>query len=137
MFRREGVHRKSKIAGELILGILLTIFSIFTLLSYFGIIVLFPNWVYSAGILEIVLMIVGIFFMNKGLKERHDTEGKIDVGVGAVMFLFGMLPLFNTIGLLKFLPVIIRLKVGVAVLGIILLFAGLYLIVDRLISLFP
>jgi len=134
--KKEVSHAKKVYVVEIILGFILICFSICSILTRLGINVYFPSWVYSSGMMQLILLFIGILFIVHGVRHLHHNDGKINIGLGIVLMLFGMLPLFNTLGMFTFLPIIIVLKASPIVLSVLLLFSGLYLVVDRFFLMF-
>jgi threonine/homoserine/homoserine lactone efflux protein len=134
--KKEASDKKKVYITEILLGFILVCFSVCAVLARLGVNTYFPNWVYSSGMMQLILLLVGILFISHGTRHWHHTDGKVNIGLGVVLMMFGMLPLFNNLGLLTFLPIIIVLKASPVVLAILLLFSGIYLVVDRFILLF-
>jgi len=131
---KEGVKRKSFFLLHIIFGIFLMIFSVFVLLAQFNLVEY--SIFFSASFVEFLLIVLGVVLIVDAFKNKHLPERTLGLIIGIIIILFGTLPLFHAMGMLKFLPVIIFLNVNPIVLAILLFISALYLIVDRILLLF-
>ena len=125
------VERKSDFILQIFFGVLLLGFSGCAVLAQFGREYL-PSMFFSSSFIEFLLILLGVIFVIDAVKHRHLPEKTIRLFVGMVVLLFGALPLFHVLGMLKFLPVIIFLNVSPLVLSLLLFVSALYFVVDRI-----
>ncbi len=108
------------------------IFLCLGIFSIFGIEVFIPVSVFSSLFLEVMILLIGIFFIREGVNNRDSEHRVVHLIIGLVLFFVAIFPIFVLLGVLKFLPYYIKLEVSPLVLGIVLFFAGLYMFLDRL-----
>ena len=126
---KEGAKRKSFFLLHIIFGIFLMIFSVLVVLSKLEFVE--SSIFFSSSFIELLLIILGVVVIVDAIKHRHLSERTVGLIIGIVILLFGTLPLFHTMGMLKFLPVILFLNVNSIVLAILLFVSAFYFIVDK------
>ena len=136
MFQKleEGVKRKSFFILQILFGVFMLIFSVFVLLSQFNLVEY--SIFFSRSFVELLLIVFGVVLIVDSFKNRHLPERTLGLIIGIIILLFGTLPLFHSLGMLRFLPVILFLDVNIIVLAGLLLVSSVYLIVDRTLLLF-
>lgn len=137
MFKRGGESKKrTSVYFQIFMGVLLVIFSVLAICAYLGKEIVFPVWFFSSFILEFVLFIIGIVFVTEGFKNRKAHDRIFEVLIGSSLIVFSAFPMLHKLELLTFLPIIVDLKINPYLLCILILIVGVYLIVDRVITLY-
>ncbi|HLC22450.1 MAG TPA: hypothetical protein VJJ79_01620 [Candidatus Nanoarchaeia archaeon] len=83
----------------------------------------------SPFVLEILVLLLGLFFIQDGLFARK--KHLVSFLVGFFLSLLGLFPILVDAGLLDFLPVHVELIVSPLLLGLLLFFSSAYFLVDR------
>jgi len=129
------MEKKSSFLLQLVFGVCVLMFSLFLFVSLFGWTNM-PSVFASKSFVELLLVLLGVIFIIEAVKNRHLPEKTARLIVGLIVLMFGALPLFHTLGMLRFLPVIIFLDVSPIVLCVLLFFSALYFVIDRILVLF-
>ncbi|HIH14732.1 MAG: hypothetical protein QT08_C0009G0071 [archaeon GW2011_AR17] len=117
-------------------GIVFSLLGVLSLLGQFGYVYFIPLRVFTLSFLEVMIMLVGLFFIREAVRNKNSEQRFVHFVVGLGLFFFAIFPLFVTLGVLKFLPYYIDLEMNVYVLSFLLLGAGLYMIFDRVFLVF-
>lgn len=91
-----------------------------------------PLEVFTPVFLEVMILLVGIFFIREAVRNKDSQQRFVHFVVGLSFFFFAILPLFVTLGVLKFLPYYIDLQLSPYILSLLLSFAGFYMVFDRI-----
>ncbi|MDP3728994.1 MAG: hypothetical protein Q8R18_06110 [bacterium] len=91
-----------------------------------------PLNLFSSTFLEVMILLIGLFFIREGVRNRDSQQRFVHFVVGLSLFFFAIFPLFVLLGVLKFLPYYIDFQVSDYVLSFLVLGAGLYMIFDRI-----
>ena len=115
-------------------AIVVLILSVLSFLSYLSDGALFSEHFFSLLFLELVLLAFSVVFFRLAILAKG--EGILLFVIGGFLFLFGLLPLLASFGLLRFLPVIVELEPSPFLLASLLFFSSVFLIVDRYFAMF-
>lgn len=131
MFGEKTVKEKSSFLFHIFFGILFMALAVLSLLAHAGREYILSVSVFSAGFLEVLLMLIGIFFIREAVRNKGSAQRTVHFFVGLFLFFFAIFPIFQTIGLLRYLPVHIDLAVSPVLLSVLLFFSGVFFLVDR------
>lgn len=126
------LKQKFFLAFQPFIGILVLLFGIFALLAQLDIEYGIPLELFSQSFLEVVLVLIGVFFLREAVRHKDSGQRLVHMVVGLSLFFVGIFPLFVSLGVLKFLPYYIDLTVSPFVLISLILVAAIYMILDRI-----
>lgn len=126
------IKQKSFFVFQTVLGALLFFFAIFALLRQFGVSSFLPLEFTSQSFLEVVLMLVGVFFLREAVRHKNSGQRIAHFVVGLSLFLVAVFPLFVSLGILKVLPYYIDLTVNSLLLSFLVLLGAVFMILDRI-----
>ena len=128
---KEVIQEKTLRGFQFIFGIALLIYSVLLLVGDFqGKTFLF----FSPFVLEILVLLLGLFFIRDGLFARK--KHLVSFLVGFFLFFLGLFPILVDADLLDFLPVHVELTVSPFLLSLLLFFSSAYFLVDRCFHMF-
>ena len=123
--------RKSFFLVHIFLAGIFVFLGIFAILASFGKTYFLPLGMFTTTFLEVLLLVIGLFFIREAVQNKGSGQRFVHLVVGLFLFFFALLPLFVSLGLLWFLPFYVELEVGPLILSLLLLFAGVYMAFDR------
>ena len=126
------IPQKSFFVFHTFLGFIFLLLGLLGLLAQFEIHYFIPFAVFDSLFLEVMILIIGIFFIREAVRNRHSQQRFVHFVVGLSLFFFAILPIFVQLGILQFLPYYIQLDISPFVLSLLLLCSGLYMIFDRI-----
>ncbi len=139
MDKRGWTYVSSRSKLSLILGILCTSFGILPLLSLVNIAIpgfSFINLAVYDLIVKIALFVGGVFLLYDSFAVRSMMTGRISgasIIAGLFLAILGAIPLALHFKLLNFLPFVVELNIPSPILYGLLIFYGIYLMVDAFI----
>ncbi len=125
-------QQKSFFLFHILFGVVFSALGIFAFLAQMGQEYFIPVSVFTPVFLEVMILLVGIFFIREAVGNKDSQQRFVHFVVGLSFFSFAILPLFVTLGVLKFLPYYIDLQLSPYILSLLLSFAGFYMVFDRI-----
>jgi len=126
------IQQKSFFLLHILSGIVFSALGIFAFLAQMGQEYFIPITVFTPLFLEVMILLIGIFFIREAVQNKNTQERFVHFVVGLSLFFFAILPILVTLGVLKFLPYYIDLQLSPYILSLLLSFAGFYMIFDRI-----
>ncbi len=123
----KAVHKSTQVL-YIFLAVGVLFYSLAALLGYMSAGAFFSEAWYTALILEILLLLLGLFLFRLSFSS---TQQFVSLLISLCLLFFGVVPLLDAGGLLSFLPVTVDLEVNQLVLILLVLLSSFYLIVDR------
>ena len=125
------MRRKSSFLFHIFFGVLFTLIAVFALLAQAGKEYYFPVSMFSATFLELMLLLLGIFYIYEGVRYKESGYRSVHIFVGLALLALSVFPIFQSVGIFKLLPVYIDFSVSILLLSVLLFFSGLFFLLDR------
>ena len=126
------IKQKSFFLVHILFGIVFLGLGILAFFAQMGMEYFIPANVFTAIFLEVMILLVGIFFIREAVRNKDSQERFVHLVVGLSLFFFAVIPLLVSLGIIKFLPYYIDLNISSYILSLLLLFAGAFMIIDRI-----
>jgi hypothetical protein len=112
---------KFNLGLKVLAGLLVVLMGIFAI--YYGV---------QVWVLELFLILLGVALLREVIKFGV-VKRRVDLAVSVILVCFGLVPILLN---LRFLPFVIDLELSVWVLATIVMFYGLYVVIDNLLDMF-
>ena len=130
------IKEKAKLGRNLLLGIILIIFSSMALVFQItGSDVEPYTFLFSYAAIEIALVLLGTYMVYDSVRRKQDWR-MVNFLFGTVLIFFGIFPILVSNNLLKFLPFTIEFSVHILLLATLLFFSSIYFTVDKFLGIF-
>ena len=126
------LKQKSFFIFHILLGLVFSVLGVFAFLAQMGQEYFIPLSLFTPVFLEVMILLVGLFFIREAVRNKDSQQRFVHFVVGLSFFFFAALPLLVTLGALKFLPYYIDLELSPYILSLLLCFAGVYMVFDRI-----
>jgi len=127
---KRGVTSSQKKIISIFVGLLCIAFGAFPLLERFFNLSFIPDFLLSTVFLEVILMLGGIFLLYNSVNVGVGFTKFISIFAGGLLFFVGLIPLAIRFKLLNFLSFFATLTIPEGLFRGVLVFYGVYLIVD-------
>ncbi|MDP3919167.1 MAG: hypothetical protein Q8Q35_04685 [Nanoarchaeota archaeon] len=88
------------------------------------------NFIFVIELVEMMLIVLGIVFIRANFKLKSEYKW-LNIFIGGILVLLGVVPILVSLKLLFFLPVNIALEPSYLLLVLVLFFASIYFVVDQ------
>jgi hypothetical protein len=130
MFYKKAMFEGARSWISLILGIIVATLGIIPLLKQLGVIDFNLPYIPTGIVLEILIVIGGVYLIIDGFQEFNDFLQWASIIVGILIIILGAVPLMNNLGIvtfeLSFVPTIIYLIIEIIV-GVLLIIGAFML----------
>jgi hypothetical protein len=129
MYKKGLMNIGQKISSFLV-GLICIVLGLLVFINKFYDISFLPAFLFNDLFLKIFLIFGGLFLLYDSLRIGHGLLRVVSFLAGVLVFLVGLVPLLIHFKLLNFLPYFATLTVSSDIIRGILIFFGIYLIVD-------
>ena len=134
MTKRSRLRSAYNGAIHVLIGVLVLVYSVVAMLAELSQSEVFSSFLFYQITLEFVILLFGLWYLKVSLfNPERKFIGSI---ISIALVLFGLFPLMNQGGLLKFLPFTVELEVSTFLLGMLLFISSLFFIVDQFFTMF-
>lgn len=114
-------------------GCIAAIIGVLAFFALSGVDVYLSSAFFSAAVLEVVVLLLGIFYIQEAVRSRKvHKERSVYLFIGLFLFFLGVFPILVFFNLLTFFPVRFEIDVSPFLLAVLLFFSGAFLVIDPL-----